>query len=477
MRRSIAPYLSALAGVAAVAWITSLLWPVLGLASSALLFLLPVLFVAARSGLGPGLVAAFAGTLAYYYFLVPPRFTFRAHGLDNIVSILVLMAVAFVTSRLAMRLKAREAEAMARAVASEESARLSDLLASAVPEDGLSAALAFFEKRYGELRLLADSVSSADDAGFSSLDLSAGAWAMHNGDVTGHGTTVMPAAEWTFIPLAPRHYPGSNIAALARPDGGTTRSEGEIAHLQHLCRLLGQALDRTALSRERQARERLEDGDRLRRAFLASLAHDFRTPLTVITGQLEALAGKAPEAAEALTAARRLDRTMSDLIGAAQIEDGSIHPVMEAVDPVDVIGAACEDVALPAGIALDRAVPADLPFVWGDPVLLHHVLVNLIDNAVRHAVACVTVTADLSDGRLLLSIGDDGPGVVEQDRERIFERFSRLEGSDHMHGSGLGLAIVKGFADAMDIPVSVSTGPAGGACFTLSLTPSGIEPQ
>lgn len=104
MQRSATPYLITLAGVAAIAWLTSILFPVLGLASSALLFLLPVLYGATRGGVGPGLTAALGGAAAYNFFLLPPRYTFRIHSLENLISVFVLVAVALVTSRLAKRL-------------------------------------------------------------------------------------------------------------------------------------------------------------------------------------------------------------------------------------------------------------------------------------------------------------------------------------------------------------------------------------
>ena len=91
MRQNLAPYLVALAGVAGIAWLTSAYLPVLGLASAALLFLLPVLYAAARGGIGPGLFAALASAAAYNFFLLPPRFTFRIHRFDNLVSVVVLV--------------------------------------------------------------------------------------------------------------------------------------------------------------------------------------------------------------------------------------------------------------------------------------------------------------------------------------------------------------------------------------------------
>jgi two-component system sensor histidine kinase KdpD len=475
MRAALPSCLIALGAVAIVAAITAIWLPAIGLASAALLFLLPVLLVSARGGLGPGLFAAGAGAIAYNFFLLPPRFTFRIHAPENAVSVVVLFAVAFVTSRLATALARREAEAMVQVAASAEAAALSGILSKGDPGRAIDEAIAFVGEHYGPVRIVPQDALPEDDSAFSTLDLSAAAWAMHNGDITGHGTAIMPAAEWTFLPLAPRRQQGSDLAAVARPSSGVTRSDAELARLQGLIRLIGQASDRLALDEERRARERLEDRDALRRALLASLAHDFRTPLTVITGELDAIGKDVPGVTRALAETQRLDRMMDDLIGAARIESGALVPRMEAVDLVDVVGAACDALSLRDGqVALWRNIPADLPLVTTDPVLLRHILVNLLDNAARHASTAVTISAVLDGASLRLTIADDGPGVAPEERARIFDRFTRAEGSDRRGGSGLGLAIVKGFADALHMEVSVSDRPGGGACFAL-LVPLGDD--
>ena len=467
--RSAASCTEALLAVAAIAWLTSALLPVLGLASSALLFLLPVLLAATRGGVGPGLIAAFAGAAAYNYFLLEPRLTFRVHQLDNFISVIVLGAVAVVTSRLATRLMKREAEANERARASAEAAALSSLLASGPSEAALIKGVEFISARYGQARLLDDAAITQADAGMSSLDLSAAAWALHNGDMTGHGTETMAAADWTFVPLAPKSRPDITIAAVARPMDGSIRAPGELDQVRQLCLLLGQCRDRANLDKERRERELLEETDRLRRTFLASLAHDFRTPLTVIAGRLDLLARQSPEAKDVLVAAQRLDRMMADLVGAARIEAGSLTVASESLDLVDVVSATCDGLTLPPGVELRRSIPAELPFVAGDPVLLHHVIAILSDNEVRHARTLVAVSARAQGERVVLSVEDDGPGVPEAERERIFERFSRADGSDRAEGSGLGLAIVKGFADAMDMVVTIAGRAGGGAHFALSM--------
>ena len=469
MDRRFSAYAFAALGVAAVAWLTSAAFARLGLASCALLFLLPVLFASARGGIGPGLFAALAGAAAYNFLLLPPVFSFRVHGADNVISVVVLAAVALVTSRLATRLKAREADALTRAEASGEAAELSALLSSGDAESASERGVGWLAAHYGAALQLDQASLTEEGAGLGSLDLSAAAWALHNGDATGHGTAIMPAAEWSFIPLAPRGRTNEHLLAIARPSGGATRSETQLAHLRELALLLGQANDRAAREREQRERERIEQSDRLRRTLLASLAHDFRTPLTVITGQLAALSGNSAEAGEALRAARRLDRTIEDLLAAARLEEGSLAPAYENLDLVDAVAGAAEAVVLPPRIVLEREIAPDLPFVRVDPVLLHHVLLNLVDNAARHAKARVDVTARTESGRVLLSVSDDGEGIPEAERARIFERFARIEGSDRREGAGLGLSIVKGFADAMGIAVEVTAAASGGACFTLAL--------
>lgn len=469
----LAAYAFAAVAVAVVAWLTSALLPWLGLASAALLFLLPVLFTAVSGRTGPALFAAIGGAAAYNFFLLPPRFTFLIHAPENLVSVVVLIAVAIVTSRLATRLRAREGEALASAERSRQQAELAALLAGAEPKNALDAAVTWLEQRFGPVRHIDLDGLPAGEPGFSALDVSAAAWAMHNADLTGHGSRIMAAADWTFLPVSPRGHQDSPLLAVARPADGSTRSDHELSALRDFAALVGQASDRAALDQERQTRERLEQGDRMRQSLLAALAHDFRTPLTVITGQLEALTGRGMEAGEALAAARRLDRSMDDLIGAARLDQGALMPQIETVDVIDVVAKALDGLRMPARLTITRTIAADLPFVAADPVLLTHIIANLVDNGLRHARGVIDLAADVSNGTVRLSISDDGTGVPDADRDHVFDRFVRIEGSDRTDGSGLGLAIVRGFAEAMAMHVSLSAAPSGGACFTLAMPVAG----
>ncbi len=478
MRRAglLRDYAIAAATVAAVT-VATLHWPgTLGLPSAALLLLLPVLLVSARGGIGPSLFAAAAAALAYNFFLLPPQFTLRIHGADNAVSFIVLFAVALVTSRLATALKARERQAQQEAQASAETAKLAALMSG---QEDLNAALAkglvFIEGRQGATRIVSREAMPKDDPAFGPLDLSAAAWAIHNGDMAGHGTNIFPSADWTFLPLGQRGAADVDVVAVARPLQGTRPPPGA---LRAQVALLAQTRDRLILQEERRERRMLEERDTLRRTLIASLAHDFRSPVTVLRGELEALRLESPAADRALAQAQRLSRKMDDLIGIARIEGGAVRPAPEPVDLVDVVTGALEaSGAATAELRIARHVAADLPLVSADPVLLRHVLINLIDNAARHARAMIGIAADEGRGSVVLTVTDDGPGIPEGEEEAIFDRFVRLEGSDRSGGSGLGLAIVKGFCQAMDIDVQASTRASGGACFTLTFPVFGATPS
>jgi two-component system sensor histidine kinase KdpD len=126
-----------------------------------------------------------------------------------------------------------------------------------------------------------------------------------------------------------------------------------------------------------------------------------------------------------------------------------------------------------AGREVKVEIPPDIPFVRVDPVLLHHCLINLLDNAGRYGDVGtpVIVRGRRLPDALLLSVIDQGPGLPPGSEERVFDTFIQIEGTDRAkHGTGLGLAIVKGFAEAMGLTVSASNAAdPQGAVFTIRI--------
>jgi signal transduction histidine kinase len=209
--------------------------------------------------------------------------------------------------------------------------------------------------------------------------------------------------------------------------------------------------------------ERLDDAFASQRRFVADASHELRTPLAIIQANLElALSehaaddGSREEAALVIERAlRRMTRLTEDLLALARLES-------------------LEFASAAAGrnIELDTVAPDDLQ-LYGDREALRRALANLLDNALRHAPdgSRVTLAAENGSDRVRLEVADEGPGLDEADRDRVFERFWRADGSRDRNGggSGLGLAIVKRIAVAHGGSVSVRSAPGAGATFTIDL--------
>lgn len=220
--------------------------------------------------------------------------------------------------------------------------------------------------------------------------------------------------------------------------------------------------------------DRLERSSARQRSFVADAAHELRSPLTAIRAQLEvarAHPGDAdwPETAtDALVDVERLSRLVDDLLVLARIEDGGRYPRPESVD----LGQIADDVVARTvtDVTLRRSGDDDVA-VLGDVDALTRVVSNLVDNAARHARTGVTIDVRRQPGDgVRMTVADDGPGIPAEDRTRVFERFTRLDGarSRDAGGSGLGLSIVRELVRAYGGDVRLEdNGPGLRAVVTL----------
>jgi signal transduction histidine kinase len=193
--------------------------------------------------------------------------------------------------------------------------------------------------------------------------------------------------------------------------------------------------------------DRLDAGRARQRAFVADAAHELRSPIASLRTQLEVadrLDEPAP-AADLLTDVTRLSRLVDDLLLLARADEGD--PALrldEAVDLTEVArDAATSHVGARVAVTADGTEPVH---TIGDPVSMRRVIDNLVGNAVRHASTAVHIqTAQDDDETVRLSVVDDGPGIPAADRERVFDRFTRLDNARARDegGAGLGLAIVR----------------------------------
>lgn len=218
---------------------------------------------------------------------------------------------------------------------------------------------------------------------------------------------------------------------------------------------------------------RIEASTERQRSFVADAAHELRSPIASLQAQLE-VAARHPDAvapqerlAGLLADTRRLGRLTDDLLALARM-DSSTHPRLEVVDLDDVVlqetrRAGARDVqVITAEVSAAR--------VLGDPSGLSRLVRNLLDNALRHATSDVRVTLVSVDGSAVLTVADDGSGIGVEDRERVFERFTRLDDARARDdgGAGLGLAIVAEVVRAHQGTIRVDDARPG-AMFTVTI--------
>lgn len=258
-----------------------------------------------------------------------------------------------------------------------------------------------------------------------------------------------PALGWSLRPLARLR------AAVEARDTVTTPDLSPLAvgPLPAELRPLSQAFDRLL--------QRLDLATGGMRRFTADASHQMRTPLSVLKVQVAlARRGSSDALAEIADAADRLERLLTQLLALARAEETGTAPTLEEVDLREVSARVISrhiHQAIEADVELRLDADEEARFlVSAHRALVYEMLANLVDNGIRYNRAGGSVTIALRDDRhtILLSVVDDGPGIRSGDRERVLDRFVRLDAAGP-EGSGLGLAIVRSAAERMGAQVAL----------------------
>lgn len=435
--------------------------PWVGLAGHSLLFLLAVVITSLVGGLGPALLSAVVGSTLLNYYFIPPVHTFRVAEWHNVITLIVFVAAGVLVSAVVHRAASLAAQS-ARAAA--ESRSLAAMAGGVLRgQEALPTLLEHVRTAFGMTSAsLLEQVRSAapqDHGGSWRVVHSCGAVPPQRppeADVT------VPAGDNLVLALA-----GRTLAAADR-----TMLRAFAAQAQGL-------LERDRLARTAAHAARLEATERLRDALLAAVGHDLRTPLASATAAVSSLrAGDVTwtgqERQELLATAEesldRLGHLVADLLDLSRLRAGVLTVASEPLWLDDVLPPALGELG-PPGRDVVLHLSDDLPPVLADGGLLTRAMVNVIGNAVRHSPPGIppVVTSSATGGRVEVRIIDRGPGVTEQDRERIFVPFRRLGDVPNGTGLGLGLALSRGLVEAMHGTLEAEDTPGGGLTMVLSL--------
>jgi K+-sensing histidine kinase KdpD len=246
-------------------------------------------------------------------------------------------------------------------------------------------------------------------------------------------------------------------------------------------------LEALGRERDRMQAEAIEAGalrrsDELKTSLLRSVSHDLRTPLTSIIAAGAALDSPSVTAEErhelsqaVVEQGQRLSRLVENLLDVSRLQTGHADPRREPVDLPGLLEAARHSLGArgePVRLALD----AELPALSADPTQLERAFANLLENAVVHGEGQpVLVRSRLVGPRVVVRVVDQGPGIPDRERERIFEPFYR-GGGQAGDGSGLGLAIARGFIEANGGEIAVESLPGQGTSFVVSFSAPELEP-
>jgi two-component system, OmpR family, sensor histidine kinase KdpD len=459
--KRLAPYTIAIGGVIAITAGIALINSLASVQGLSAVYLLLVLWLGARWGRGPAVTGSFAAFLLYDFFFVPPVGTFTVSGPSQLIELVVLLAVALVTSQLAASL--RRAHASAEALAAESRA-LYELATAALRSSEVTAALSMVCRRATELKGVDRFALAAMDFGqpvalaggeLSPDELKQAAWSYENARPVGitvrdgavKATRTHPGVPTpAYLPLA------SGVAVL-----GVDPQRAEPDELRMLAALIGLAdllLDRRRASLEAERARSFEASDRLKAAILSSLSHELKSPIASLRAGITALAapqsGLQADQRELLVdldrQAVRLDRMVGDMLALSRLEAG-VPLDKEPHRFADLVGSAVRQLrAELTGHDLAVKLPDDLPPVDVDELQVGRVLTNLLENALEWAPpsGAIEVGAGARGKELEAWVENEGPPIATSDLDLVFDTFW----TRRARGSGLGLAISRRVVEA-----------------------------
>jgi len=447
-------------------------------ANLSLVFLIAVLLSASRFGMRTALYTSALSFLSFNFFFTHPYYSLNVEDDGDIATLVFFLIVAGLSGRLAARMQEEMSENRFMVQRLTNINNFSRLLATAPDSETI-------------LQGLAEHIAKT---------FSAPTWVIqHSPAMTVHGHDGKkprpPLPEEILEKLKDDNGEGPVANGyhinFNSPHGinGQVYLEGtELDAASHeliriLCDLAAVTLERARLVSDLEHARVVSESEQLRSALLSSVSHDLRTPLSTIIGSTSSLIEYGGNIQEAdrndllqtvLEEAERLNRYIQNLLDMTRLGGGNLEPRRDWVDLGDIISTALERQQKELSpYNVDLKVPDSIRLLYIQGVLIEQALVNVLDNAARFSPENGTITVSVVDeGKAVtIDVCDQGPGIPENERERVFDMFyTATRGDRHSQGTGLGLAICRGLLNAHGGQVTAHGGLEGkGTCIRLYL--------
>lgn len=485
------PWMRFLGAIGAVLCSTAIsigVFPILAPTNLVMIYLAGVVAVSLIWGRGPSILTTVLSVAAFDYFFVEPYGTFSVTDTQYVLTFIVMLITGLTVSGLASRTHFQK-EAIR-----ERERRTSALLELSRELTQLPTQAAIAQATYRILKEAFDVdawiVSRKEQAEASLVDRPsenpfpekhAGVirWVFDHGRAAGAGTDTLPGTDATYLPLI-----GTDqlVGVLGvKPVAVDAKlSNSKIQLVGAFANQVAMALERCQLASDAEHVRLQMETERLRNTLLSAISHDLRTPLAGITGAASLLVeGNDKLAAESrgelassiLDQSDRLNRLVANLLDLTRIEAGAIQlqrvlqPIEEVVEVV--LGRMERELR---EHPVKTHLPANLPPVAVDGLLIQQVLINLFDNAAKFSPAgsVIDLTASTQGDALVVEVADRGAGIPADAMDRIFEKFYRIDTS-LAEGTGIGLAICRGIVEMHGGQISARNREGGGAVFRFTL--------
>lgn len=454
-----------------------------------LIYLLAVAIIAGRFGLMPGMITTVGSFIAVNIFTIEPLYSLKVNNLNDIIGLGLFFSVGTVISLVNSQV---HAEAEASEINEWRMQALLQVYKIALHARSRSEALAELHENLDQflhaqiavympslvaptrLQLVWPETPALDEG---DLDILNRAWEETQ---AGHDAPAYnPVSGWRFEPLSSAAGELGMLALRVPPSEATDVHFEQYLHMiAELVASILEKMESTDMKEESRVRDERE---KLRTSLLSSVSHDLKTPLAAILGSLSvhrSMYDRLPEAQRreltdaAFSEAQRLDSFITNILDLAKIESGAVKFKRQWQSPDDLVQRVKKRMRIRfenhtlVVHSLASEVEVEL-----DPVVSEQALFNVFDNAIKYTPAgsVIDVRMETTDDSFKLHVRDHGPGIPEEDRERVFDKYTRLQRQDHqVAGTGLGLAVARAAMRGQGGDITIAAHADGGAIFTLS---------